>query len=140
MLCCDGINYCMNTNELSSCGLCGQEIIFPTSHSCLRLDFRWIPLKVTYMKSSEVLHSIGVNRPLKPWTVISTFKQCLDTGVLTFSWPCISVINQIDAQKFCFTISLFHASTCFEHMCSSSGSQICTTQPLVSSHWNKWVV
>jgi len=30
----------------------------------------------------------------------------------------ISVINQPDAQKFCFTISLFHASTCFEHRCS----------------------
>jgi len=30
----------------------------------------------------------------------------------------ISVINQLDAQNFCFTISLFQASTCFEHMCS----------------------
>jgi len=30
----------------------------------------------------------------------------------------ISVINQLDAQNFCFTISLFHASTRFEHMCS----------------------
>ena len=28
----------------------------------------------------------------------------------------ISVINQLDAQNFCFTISLFHASTRFEHM------------------------
>ena len=28
---------------------------------------------------------------------------------------CILVINQLDAQNFCFTISLFHASTCFEH-------------------------
>ena len=46
----------------------------------------------------------------------------------------ISVINQLDAQNFCFTISLFHASTCFEHMCSSSGGQNCITQPLVSSH------
>jgi len=27
----------------------------------------------------------------------------------------ILAINQIDAQNFCFTISLFHASTCFEH-------------------------
>jgi len=27
----------------------------------------------------------------------------------------ISVIYQLDAQNFCFTISLFHASTCFEH-------------------------
>ena len=46
----------------------------------------------------------------------------------------ISVLNQLDAQTFCFTISLFHASTCFEHMCSSSGGQNCITQPLVSSH------
>jgi len=30
----------------------------------------------------------------------------------------ISVINQLDAQNFCFTISFCHASTCFEHMCS----------------------
>jgi len=28
----------------------------------------------------------------------------------------ISVISQLDAQNFCFKISLFHASTCFEHM------------------------
>ena len=27
----------------------------------------------------------------------------------------ISVINQIDEQNFCFTIRLFHASTCFKH-------------------------
>jgi len=46
----------------------------------------------------------------------------------------ISVINQLDAQNFCFTISLFHASTCFEHMCSSPRGQNCNTQPLVSSH------
>ena len=45
----------------------------------------------------------------------------------------ISVINQLDAQNFCFTIILFHASTCFKHMCSSSGGQNCITQPLVSS-------
>jgi len=46
----------------------------------------------------------------------------------------ISVINQLDAQTFCFTISLFHASTCFEHMCSSSGGKNYISQPLVSSH------
>ena len=27
----------------------------------------------------------------------------------------ILVINELDAQNFCVTISLFHASTCFEH-------------------------
>jgi len=44
----------------------------------------------------------------------------------------ILVINQLDALNFCFTISLFHASTCFKHMCSSSGGQNCITRPLVS--------
>jgi len=65
----------------------------------------------------------------------------------------ISVINQLDAQNFCFTIILFHASTCFEHMCSPSGGQNCIKQPLVSrppddehmcskhvEAWNKLIV
>ena len=30
----------------------------------------------------------------------------------------IAVINQLDAQNCCFTVSLFHASTCFEHCCA----------------------
>ena len=41
-------------------------------------------------------------------------------------------INQLDALNF--IMSLFHASTCFEHMCSSSGGQNRIIQPLVSSH------
>ena len=41
-------------------------------------------------------------------------------------------INQLDALNF--IMSLFHASTCFEHMCSSSGGQNCIIQPMVSSH------
>ena len=61
---------------------------------------------------------------------VRTFDVLLTAHLSIF----ISVINQLDAQKFCFTISLFHASTCFEHMCSSSGVQNCITQPLVSSH------
>jgi len=52
----------------------------------------------------------------------------------------ISVINQLDAQSFCFTVSFFHASTCFEHMCSSSGGQNRIIQHLASSHRNKWVI
>ena len=39
--------------------------------------------------------------------------------------------NQLDALNF---MSLFHAFTCFEHMCSSPGGQNCTIQPMVSSH------
>ena len=41
-------------------------------------------------------------------------------------------INQLDALNF--IMSLFQASTCFEHMCSPSGGQNCTIQTLVSSH------
>ena len=41
-------------------------------------------------------------------------------------------INQLDALNF--IISLFQASTCFEHMCSSSGGQNCIIQSLASSH------
>jgi len=40
-------------------------------------------------------------------------------------------IKQLDALNF--ILSLFHASTYFEYMCSSSGGQNCTIQPLVSS-------
>ena len=41
-------------------------------------------------------------------------------------------INQHDALNF--IIRLFQASTCFEHMCSSSGGQNCIIQSLVSSY------
>ena len=38
-------------------------------------------------------------------------------------------INQLDALNF--IMNLFHASTCFEHMCSSSGGQNYIKQSLV---------
>ena len=41
-------------------------------------------------------------------------------------------VNQLDALKF--IMSLFHASTCFEHMCSLLGGQNCIIEHLVSSH------
>ena len=49
--------------------------------------------------------------------------------------PCLYIYlnnNQLDALNF--IMSLFHASTCFKHKCSSSGGQNCTIQRLVSSH------
>jgi len=63
-------------------------------------------------------------------TLIFNFDVLLTVHLSIF----ISVISQLDVQDFCFTISLFHASTCFEHLCSSSRGQNCITQPLVSSH------
>jgi len=43
--------------------------------------------------------------------VIQSFDVLLTVHLSIF----ISVINQLDAQNFCFTIRLFRASTCFEH-------------------------
>ena len=43
--------------------------------------------------------------------VIANFDVLLTVHLSIF----ILVINQLDAKKICFTVSLFHASTCFEH-------------------------
>jgi len=53
---------------------------------------------------------------------------------LTFCWPCISV----DAQNFCFTISLFHASTYFQHMCLKhveAWNKLIVKQKFCASSW-----
>jgi len=50
----------------------------------------------------------------------------------------ISVINELDEQNFCFTISLFHASTCFEHMCSKhveAWNKLNVKQTFCASGW-----
>jgi len=70
-----------------------------------------------------------VNKKGDWWNTFFFFGVLLTVHLSIF----ISLINQSDAQSFCFTIGLFHTSTCFEHMCSSSGGQNCITQPLVSS-------
>ena len=83
-------------------------------------DFRNTP-SITNLEEEEIVDAPGkddnasmpeeVKRP-NPWIYLN--------------------INQIDALNF--IMSLFHASTCFENMCSSSGGQNCTIQSLVSSH------
>jgi len=50
--------------------------------------------------------------------IVETYSFYFDVLLTVHLSIFISVINQFDAQNFCFTISLFHASTCFEHMCS----------------------
>jgi len=66
--------------------------------------------------------------PRPVWSFISTYllkkiskKFCtafFDVLLTVHLSIFILVINQLDAQHFCFTISLFYASTCFENMCS----------------------
>jgi len=52
--------------------------------------------------------------------VFNNLLICFDVLLTVHLSVFISVINQLDGQNFCFTISLIHASTCFEHMYSSS--------------------
>jgi len=57
-----------------------------------------------------------------------------DCNLTTF----ISVISQLDAQNFCFTISLYHASTCFVHMCSKhveAWNKLIVKQKFCASSW-----
>jgi len=49
----------------------------------------------------------------------------------------ISVINQLDAQNFCFTISLFHASICFEQFWPPDDEHMCSKHV---ETWNKLIV
>jgi len=59
---------------------------------------------------------------------------CFDVLLTVHLSIFISVINQHDAQNVCFTIGLFHASTCFEqHVLIIRKSEL-HTQPLVLSH------
>ena len=65
---------------------------------------------------------------------ITTFYVLLTVHLSIF----ISVINQLDAQNFCFTISLFHVSTCFEHMCSKhveTRNKLIVKQKCCASSW-----
>jgi len=62
------------------------------------------------------LHAQATLQPEKsPWYNLNT----------RISGSFISVINQLDVQNFCFKMSLFHASACFEQVCSSSEGQNC---------------
>ena len=63
-----------------------------------------IPIIIQHKKNFDVLLTVH----------LSIFIVLLTVHLSIF----ISVINQIYAQNVCFTKSLFHASTYFEHMCS----------------------
>jgi hypothetical protein len=94
---------------------------FSRSHTKQEIMIHWLPVWVTRKLTSwnGLLHLF--------WYFAGRASQYIYLN-----------INQLDALNF--VMSLFHASTCFEHMYSLSGGQNCTMQPLVSSHWNKWVV
>ena len=84
------------------------------------------------MLSTIVSRLFPPHRHLKIWP--PTFDVLLTVHLSIF----ISVINQLDAQNFCFTISLFHASTCFEQTCSKhveAWNKLIVKQKFCASSW-----
>ena len=93
-----------------------------TSHS-LMSNHKQLPQR----RKEGVMVSIRLSGHLP----IMTFKACEMSGshssfdvLLTVHLSIfILVINQRDAQNFCFTVSLFHASTWFEHLIDTTTNQ-----------------
>ena len=65
-------------------------------------------MKVKQMESNSTNTRQQLNR-LRAY--VQYFDVLLNVHLSIF----ISVINQLDKQNLCFTISLFHACSCFEH-------------------------
>jgi len=82
---------------------CGSELLFPYTH-LVEVSFSGNTLKVC-IHCAFCVH------------VSSHFNSCNKRPIffLKLGSGVILVINQLDAQNFCFTISLFHVSTCVEH-------------------------
>ena len=71
--------------------------------------------KFTYFVIKEVIKLIKMSKLFSKHNSVSFFFDFLLAVYLSIF---IMVINELDEQNCCFTISLFQAFTCFEHMCS----------------------
>ena len=72
-------------------------------------------------KSDSLLNDSAISSAYVTCSCLCGLKRNHNEDV-TLSYILFININQLDALNF--MISLFQASTCFEHMCSSSGRQI----------------
>ena len=78
------------------------------------------------------------HRTAGPALVSQSYRTIITASRETLQKIVISVITQLDAQNFCFTISLFHASTCSEHMCSKhveARNKLIVKQKFCASSW-----
>ena len=73
-------------------------------------------MQYAFKRASTILGVLGNCLTLNPSQLVTYIYIYFFDVLLTIHLSIfVSVINQLDAQNFCFTISLFHASTCFEH-------------------------
>jgi len=125
----------------TNCGVQDVKVVI----QCRLLNYYRSNNKTVYLET-KTYYFVSLQVSVFHWQLCWRVRSC--NAVSTMNYHCeifdvlltvhlsifISVINQLDAQNFCFTISLFHASTCLEHLCLSLGGQNCITQPVVSSH------
>jgi len=74
---------------------------------------------------------------------LTIFCNCICV-FLTFCWPCVSVINQLDGTKFLFynkfitCVYVYYVRLCFEHMCSKhvdAWNELIVKQKFCASSW-----
>ena len=83
----------------------------------------------------DIIKVLFIHQLMQQWVVLKNNIKIYIKTALTFF---ISVINQLDAQNFCFTLILFHASTCFKHMCSKhveAWNKLIIKQKFCASGW-----
>jgi len=116
-------------NKLNKSHLVGQLLNSIHEHGPMYIEFKYFQLQST---SLELLTN-GKVFPVRAAPKVYEGMEVQRHSFLTSELDRFIYlnINQLDALNF---MSLFHASTCFEHKSSSSGGQNCTIQHLVSSH------
>jgi len=68
---------------------------------------------VHWPTKAQLFHKLSHSYMFRHYRVI--FRELVINTLSSSTSVFISVINQLDAENICLTISLFHASTCFEH-------------------------
>ena len=114
--------------EPTTCGIrrCADWYIYlPIILRILQLQYPFRTVRPFVCSSERTLEKFLLRAARLLWG------RDLNRGLLEYSCKFLFInINQLDALNF--IISLFQASTCFEHMCLSSGGQNCIVQSLVS--------
>jgi len=102
---------------------------------CL-IPVRYLLFKIFKSVTGVIFRTVQKHtRIIRELTFNKTFFDVLLTVHISIF---ISVINQLDVQNFCFTVSLFHASTCFDHMCSKhveAWNRLIVKQKFCASSW-----
>ena len=132
ILCCvlNGHQHCGGVYCFHLKGLVGQEDwagpIYDKDKALLSPRMSVTVYQFTFCNNLDHLNLQSVSNSLPA----TWFKNKIQEEV---NYSVVYLLISTNFMHQSFIISLFQASTCFEHMCWSSGGQNCTVQSLVSS-------